>query len=102
MLLFAAMGMTGFCTSYYLNQSAEKSIRATLLSFKGLALNLGYGGIGILYALLVAHLRTNPELATDSGLLFQSAANWFAPWFVITVLVVVLCQVKLRGKMEAP
>jgi len=94
--------MTGFCTSYYLNQAAEKSIRATLLSFKGLALNLGYGGIGILYALLVAHLRTNPELATDSGLLFQSAANWFAPWFVITVLVVVLCQVKLRGKMEAP
>jgi len=101
MLLFAAMGMTGFCTSYYLNQAAEKSIRATLLSFKGLALNLGYGGIGILYALLVAHLRTNPELATDSGLLFQSAANWFAPWFVITFFAVLLFQFKVKARPPA-
>jgi MFS family permease len=98
MLLFAAMGMTGFCTSYYLNQTADKSIRATLLSFKGLALNLGYGGIGILYALLVAHLRKNPELATDSGLLFQSAANWFAPWFVLTFLAVLIFQLKVKAK----
>ena len=101
MLLFVAMGMTGFCTSFYLNQTAEKSIRATLLSFKGLALNLGYGGIGILYALLVAYLRERPELSADSGMLFQASSEWFAPWFLVSIIIVILCQLKLRGKLHA-
>ena len=101
MLLFAAMGMTGFCTSYYLNKTADKSIRATLLSFKGLALNLGYGGIGILYALLVVSLRKDSNLANDSGLLFQAAADWFAPWFAITFIGMLLCNWKLRPKSPA-
>jgi hypothetical protein len=81
-----------------LNKSGDKSIRATLLSFKGLALNLGYGGIGILYALLVANLRKQPELAADSGMLFQASSEWFAPWLLITVSLVILCQLKWRGK----
>ena len=101
MLLFAAMGMTGFCTSYYLNKTADKSIRATLLSFKGLALNLGYGGIGILYALLVVSLRKDSNLANDSGLLFQAAADWFAPWFAITFIGMLLCNWKFRPKPPA-
>lgn len=101
MLLFAAMGMTGFCTSYYLNKTADKSIRATLLSFKGLALNLGYGGIGILYALLVVSLRKDSNLANDSGLLFQAAADWFAPWFAITFIGMLLCNWKLWPKPPA-
>jgi MFS family permease len=101
MLLFVAMGMTGFCTSFYLNQTANKSIRATLLSFKGLALNLGYGGIGILYALLVVCLRERPELSADSGMLFQASSEWFAPWFLVSIIIVILCQLKLRGKLHA-
>ena len=101
MLLFAAMGMTGFCTSYYLNKAADKSIRATLLSFKGLALNLGYGAIGILYAFLVVRLRKDSTIAADSGLLFQAAADWFAPWFLITFIGVLLCNWKLRPQPPA-
>ena len=98
MLLFAAMVMTGFCASFYLNQAANKSIRATLLSFKGLALNLGYGAIGILYAFLVVRLRKDSIKAADSGLLFQAAADWFPPWFLITFIGVLLCNWKLRPK----
>jgi MFS family permease len=101
MLLFAAMGMTVFCTSYYLNKTADKTIRATLLSFKGLALNLGYGGIGILYALLVVSLRKDSSLTNDSGLLFQAAGEWFGPWFLITFIAVLLCNWKLRPKTPA-
>ena len=92
--------MTGFCTSFYLNKTADKSIRATLLSFKGLALNLGYGGIGILYALLIAYLREQPELNPDSGHLFQASSEWFAPWFLVSIIIVMLCQLKLRGKLR--
>ena len=98
MLLFVGMGMTGFCTSFYLNKTADKSIRATLLSFKGLALNLGYGGIGILYALLVAYLRERPELSADSGMLFQASSEWFAPWFFVSIIVVILCKLKWHRK----
>ncbi len=101
MLLFAAMVMTGFCASFYLNQAANKSIRATLLSFKGLALNLGYGAIGILYAFLVVRLRKDSTIAADSGLLFQAAADWFAPWFLITFIGVLLCNWKLRPQPPA-
>ena len=101
MLLFVAMGMTGFCTSFYLNKTADKSIRATLLSFKGLALNLGYGGIGILYALLIAYLREQPELNPDSGHLFQASSEWFAPWFFVSIIVVILCKLKWHRKTHS-
>jgi hypothetical protein len=36
--------------SYHLNKQTESHNRATVLSFKGLMFNLGYGSIGILYA----------------------------------------------------
>jgi MFS family permease len=97
MLLFVGMGMTGFCTSFYLNKTADKSIRATLLSFKGLALNLGYGGIGILYALLVAYLRERPELSADSGMLFQASSEWFAPWFALTFISLLIFKLKFKA-----
>lgn len=96
-MLFAGMMMTGFCTSFYLNQIAEQSIRATLLSFKGLALNMGYGLPGIFYALLVQSLRQNPALDADPNLLFRSAALWFPVWFGLAMLVVVLVGKRLKN-----
>lgn len=102
LMLFAGIVMTGFCTSYYLNQSADQSTRATVLSFKGLALNLGYGAIGLLYAALVNHLRTSPQLATDNDGVFRAAAQWFPIWFGITVAMVLVVQFKLRATPPAP
>ena len=50
-------GAVGFCTSLYLNQLAEAKRRATLLSVKGLAINLGYGWISLAYAGFVAAFK---------------------------------------------
>jgi hypothetical protein len=50
--LGAAMVALGFMVSYYLNASVDSHHRATVLSFKGLAFNLGYGFIGLLCALV--------------------------------------------------
>lgn len=47
-------GGVGFCTSLYLNQLADSRRRATLLSVKGLAINLGYGWISLAYGAWVA------------------------------------------------
>ena len=97
-MLFAGISMTGFSVSYHLNRVADQSIRATALSFKGLALNLGYGLLGIGYALLVAKLREQPELATESDELFKSAAQWFPVWFIGGAVVVIATQFKLKSK----
>jgi MFS family permease len=73
----------GFMTSYYLNALADSSHRATVLSFKGLALNLGYGFNSLLFALLLRAFRdgTNPEQALAQGLRF------LPPWMILTLTV---------------
>lgn len=44
------MGATNYLASLYLNQLVSEERRATLLSFKGLAVNLGYLWISLLYS----------------------------------------------------
>lgn len=97
-MLFAGISMTGFTISYQLNRVADKSIRATALSFKGLALNLGYGLLGIGYALLVARLRGAAELSDKPDALFRAAAQWFPVWFIGGATLVVLMQWRLKSK----
>jgi len=58
---FAMMGMVQFQTSYYINKEVDSSHRATVLSFKGLALNLGLGFASLLYTAYVALLRAQIE-----------------------------------------
>ncbi len=94
-MLFIAFSILTFALSYYLNQVTTKSIRATVLSFKGMALNIGYGLIGVLYALLGAHLRGDPDLAADPDALFMRSIAWF-PWYFAAgaALVVLLSLVR--------
>ena len=63
-LIFIIMTMNIFI-SYHLNKKTESHNRATVLSFKGLMFNLGYGSIGILYAYyykLVSQNYTEQEI----------------------------------------
>ncbi len=93
-ILSSAMYLTGFFVSHYLNHIADSAQRATVLSFKGLAYNLSYGLIGLLYSLLVAWTR--PEIvrqypAADSqmieNLVFKGTFSWF-PWAFLAGLVI--------------
>jgi len=54
---FAMMGMVQFQASYYINKEVDSKHRATVLSFKGLALNLVLGFASLLYTAYVASLR---------------------------------------------
>ena len=56
--VFVGLMLTSFFASHYLNLITDSKHRATVLSFKGLSFNLAYGMIGILYAGLMQHLRT--------------------------------------------
>lgn len=97
LLLFCNMYLIGFFLSHYLNQATSSEQRATVLSFKGLFLNLGYGLIGIFYALLLAFLRdkssaTQPDLAGEAlkNLVFVDSIPWFCGYFIICLLLLLL------------
>jgi len=61
------MPMTQFFLSNYLNAWTSSELRATVLSFRGMALNVGYGLAGIGFASGTAFLRSrSPGLENDA------------------------------------
>lgn len=97
---FAMMGMVQFLASFYINRAVDSSIRATVLSFKGLALNFGLGVASLLYTAYVAALRAS----ADSGLaeaelskqvFIESLAAFPAYYLLLFVLVIVLARVMI-------
>jgi MFS family permease len=86
-LLFCVMYMMNLFISQYLNQVTDSHQRATVLSFKGLAFNLAYGIIGLLYSLLIAVLKgravdvsAEPALG-QQDLSFVASLVWFPNYF---------------------
>ena len=90
LLLFAAFSVVTFSLSYYLNHVSEKSMRATVLSFKGMALNLGYGFLGVVYAQLLRALARSHSTPTGSDELFIEGAQYFTPYFLAGSIVVII------------
>jgi hypothetical protein len=97
LVLFSNMFLVGFFLSHYLNQVTGSEQRATVLSFKGLFLNLGYGLIGIFYSLLLAFLRGRsagsvPGLTEDAikNLVFVDSLPWFCSYFGFSLLLLLL------------
>ena len=81
-LLMAMMGYLGFTISKALHREADSARRATVLSVKGLAFNLGYGLFSLAFSRLLAGFPDQPP-----GTAFRSALLWQVPAFVITLLV---------------
>ncbi len=105
LLLFSNLYLIGFFLSHYLNRATTSAQRATVLSFKGLFLNLGYGGIGLLYSALLVLLRSqaaaeHPGLTGDAlkNRVFFDSLPWFSGYFVIclTILLLLFYQVLKR------
>jgi len=90
-VLVGAMYLNGFFVSDYLNRVADSSQRATVLSFKGLSYNMAYGAAGLLYSMLLAHLRSGmPEsgpAAEIQNAVFVSSLPWFPAVFLVLLLV---------------
>jgi MFS family permease len=76
-----SMSLLQFFTSNYLNQWTDSHVRATVLSFRGMAFNLGYALAGLFFAGLTAHLRTT-HLGTDENTIFAMALPWLPSAFL--------------------
>lgn len=88
LILSGVMTVGNFLLSQYLNRLTESASRATVLSFKGLAMNLAYGGAGLLYMALVAGLRSRQSSALGSqevidAAVFVQTLSWFPGYFIV-------------------
>lgn len=105
--LFAAMQFTGYFVSRYLNEVAGSEQRATVLSFRGLSTNVSYGLVSLLFSGLVASIKMGEEAGafmTEEAYqqsVFIDSLAWFAPYFVVTVVMVFVVQRLRFGKPDA-
>ena len=108
-ILSSVMYMLSFFMSYYLNRITSSDQRATVLSFKGLSFNLGYGLMGILYSLLLVFLRQRTDTSVIAAMgrpledtVFIISLGWF-PWVFAGCLtvIVILARWKLKGNDAA-
>ena len=105
-LLYSAMMMVSFFTSHYLNEVADSSRRATILSFKGMAFNLAYGMVGVIFAMIMARLRTGTAILHPGWshqlverASFIAAVGW-APWYLLVIAAATLLV--FRRPLAAP
>ncbi len=83
LVTYSAMYFTGFFVSYHINRTASSDRRATVLSFKGLAYNISYGVLGVLYALVLKWNRQEARLSGGTqDQLFTDTFFWFPSLFV--------------------
>jgi MFS family permease len=98
-LIFAAMQMSNFFVSRYLNETADSEQRATVLSFRGLSTNFSYGLVSLLYSGLVVMIKTaeglNESGSAGQEQVFVASLQWF-PWYLIGTALLALLIHRLR------
>src|SRR5690606_31279732 len=72
--------LVNFFTSHYLNAVVDSRHRATVLSFRGLALNLGFGAMSLAYGGLLKGLR-NGEGAGAADEAYRESLVWLPAMF---------------------
>jgi hypothetical protein len=103
LVAFSAMHMVGFFLSYFVNREAPSSRRATVLSFKGLAYNLSYGMIGVVYAGLLEAEKAGiggpaVDARTVENLVFRETIFWFPVSLAAGLIVLIAGILLLRGR----
>ena len=83
---FTILGMVQFQASYYINKAVDSKLRATVLSFKGLAINLGLGVASLFYTVWVGviKLRQDGDLSEDAlqGVVFLESLKGFPIYYL--------------------
>jgi len=85
-LIHVTLLLTGYLASHYLNAATDSAQRATVLSFKGLAFNLGYGALGLLYAGLLAALHDSSGAPATEENVFQASLPWLLDYGAVLFL----------------
>jgi MFS family permease len=94
MLLMTMMGFLGFTISRALHAAADSSKRATVLSVKGLAFNLGYGLFSLGFSRLLAHFPDQP-----AGTALREALLWQVLGFGLVICVLFGWATMMKKRM---
>jgi MFS family permease len=82
MLLSLSMRLLMFLQSHYLNQLVDSTHRATVLSFRGLAVNVSYGLMSLAFAGAVTAVeRTSPD--AGQGVAFDRVVQLLPGYFLL-------------------
>ncbi len=93
LFLMTMLGFVGFTVSRFLHGIAESHQRATLLSVKGLAFNLGYGAYSLIFSLMLAGIHQGGTSGTPP---FQQALLWQAAGFAVVLLIFIAATRRVR------
>jgi hypothetical protein len=74
-----------FFLSHYMNAIVPSEQRATALSFRGLSMNLAYGGMTLLFGWHTAWLAQDMNLSAQDMAVFAQSLQWW-PWFFMVML----------------
>lgn len=88
--LWLSMRLLHFFLSNYLNRVTDSAHRATVLSFRGLSMNLFYGVVTLLYGFQTRHLQqadgsgqaASPGVSEAGERIFAQAVSWWWIYFV--------------------
>ena len=83
--LFVGMRFLHFFLSHYMNAIVPSEQRATALSFRGLSMNLAYGGMTLLFGWHTAWLAQDMNLSAQDMAVFAQSLQWW-PWFFMVML----------------
>ena len=90
-----SMSAVTYLVSYYLNVAVASHHRATVLSFKGLAFNLGYGLVSLAFAGALRGWRVaSPEQT------FGRTLPWLPVWLGLTLVLVALGFWRSRSALK--
>lgn len=92
---FSILGMVSYQSSYYINKEVDSAHRATVLSFRGLALNLGLGLASLIYTGLIATLRATDSTGLAADALREAVFTRALPAFPIYFLLLFVLLVAL-------
>jgi hypothetical protein len=94
------MGLLNFFLSNYLNALVDSSERATVLSFRSLAFNMGYGLVSVLFAALMKHLGATSPSGTSEEMIFAASLYWL-PWYFLISLLPLAAFARFSGCLRA-
>jgi len=90
--IFAMMTFVNFFQSHYINREVDSAQRATVLSFRGLALNIGFGLTSLYHSLVIVGIKAgqSPQIAEDSGRILAMSLPWLPALLLVLLILLVL------------
>lgn len=100
--LLLSMRFFQFFLSHYLNEVTSSERRATVLSFRGMTMNLAYGAVTLLFGWQTAYLSGRLGTGSEEPQVFAAALKWWPWWFAGTMLAYFLFRAWRMRRLGTP